>query len=396
MFQVLHKNVTFMVELSSLPYIMKRVSWAFLFLFISFSVVQAQTADSSYSFFVAGHTYGSPGVDNDGLHPPFVDKFEYIQNRPEIAFGTFLGDIVFHSTEEAWDDVDGDIDSLGLPVYFAVGNHDMYNRPLFEERYGDTYYSFLYSNDLFIVLDPNIDQWNISGDQKLFLINTLDNNADSVEKIFVFFHQTLWWQADNKYSVVTPNSTEGRADTINFWSEIEPLFNELANEVVMFAGDVGAASYSEYVMYDKYDNITFVATGMGKGDGDNFVVINESEGDAVSYDLICLHGDLNCLGSLEDNDVDYMTTDTPETELIEVYPNPVNKYNEIRVKTGNAKNSPCNLTVYSGTGSLIYEHQYTVTSEKHITVPGLPSGIYLFSIEINGEFYTSTVMVVPN
>ncbi|MCF8358761.1 MAG: metallophosphoesterase [Prolixibacteraceae bacterium] len=130
-----------------------------------------------YSFFVAGHTYGQPGVNNIGLHPPFKQKFSCIQSRSEIKFGILTGDIAAPvPTAKDWDEVDADIDSLGIPVYFAVGNHDMKERDLYEERYGDTYYHFIFNNDLFIVLDPNMNNWNISGKQLSFLKNVVNDN----------------------------------------------------------------------------------------------------------------------------------------------------------------------------------------------------------------------------
>ncbi|MDA3820954.1 MAG: T9SS type A sorting domain-containing protein [Candidatus Delongbacteria bacterium] len=358
---------------------MMKIYWIISLLILSLGFARGQGTDSTYSFFVAGHTYGTPGVDNEGLHPPFVDKFGYIQSRPEIAFGTFLGDIVFHSTEEAWDDVDNDIDSLGLPVYFAVGNHDMYDRPLFEERYGDTYYSFVFSNDLFIVLDPNIDHWNISGDQKLFLTNTIDNNADGVEKIFVFFNQLLWWQSDNKYSVLTPNSFEGRADTINFWSEIEPLFSELDNEVVMFADDIGAASGADNVMYDTYDNITFIATGMGNGVGDNFIVSNEQNGHDISYDLICLTGEFDCLGTLESNDVDNLYAKGDQKEGIKIYPNPLGNRNMLNVEFTCQMFTPISCIIYSQTGTIVYKYKLK-SPHNRIDLSELSPGYYIIKI----------------
>ena len=116
----------------------------------------------SYSFFIAGHTYGTPGVDNDGLHPAFKNKFDLIQSDGHIDFGVLTGDIVITGTEQNWNEVDNDIIDLGLPVYFAAGNHDVTDRTLFESRYGQTYYSFVHQSDLFIVLDPNLDEWNIS------------------------------------------------------------------------------------------------------------------------------------------------------------------------------------------------------------------------------------------
>jgi len=255
----------------------------------------------SYSFFIAGHTYGTPGVDNDGLHPAFKNKFDLIQSDGHIDFGVLTGDIVITGTEQNWNEVDNDIIDLGLPVYFAAGNHDVTDRTLFESRYGQTYYSFVHQSNLFIVLDPNIDGWNISGNQLQFLENALNSEAQNVNNIFVFFHQLLWWEPDNIYQNVVLNSFSGRADTINFWNEIEPLFNELAKPVHMFAGDVGAYYTGSEFMYHQYENITLIASGMGGNVRDNFIIIDVHEDASVSYRLIALNApDISALGDLED------------------------------------------------------------------------------------------------
>jgi hypothetical protein len=261
---------------------------------------EAIQPQQSYSFFVAGHTYGAPGVDNIGFHPPFKEKFYLLQND-EVRFGLLTGDIVWKGTEQNWDEIDRDIDSLGIPVYFAVGNHDITDRVLFENRYGQTYYHFTYNHDLFIVLDPNLDHWNISGAQLLFLEQTITQHKNSCKNIFVFFHQLLWWQADNRYQNVIPNSFFGRADTTNFWTEVEPLFHALTNPVVMFAGDVGADSRSADYMYHSYDHITLIASGMGEGSDDNLVIVRVHADKTIEYELIALYGDdIHGLGALTD------------------------------------------------------------------------------------------------
>ena len=53
----------------------------------------------SHSFFIAGHTYGSPGVDNEGFHPAFKNKFNFIQNDVNVDFGNF---ILMRSTVGLW------------------------------------------------------------------------------------------------------------------------------------------------------------------------------------------------------------------------------------------------------------------------------------------------------
>ncbi|MBN1415844.1 MAG: metallophosphoesterase [Bacteroidales bacterium] len=262
-----------------------------------------KTTDQSdlYSFFVAGHTYGKPGVDNIGVHPPFRKKFDLIRQDTLIELGVFTGDIVISGTAANWDEIDRDAEELGIPVYFAVGNHDMSNRELYESRYGDTYYSFIYNNDLFIILDPNLDGWNIRHEQLQFLKDELQNNTGKTDNIFVFMHQVLWWSPDNLYKKVLPNSLALRDDSINFWGEVEPLFHSLNNPVFMFAGDVGAFNNGNEYMYHHYDNITLIASGMGGEVRDNFVIVDVKADKTISFRLIALNGDdINALGRLED------------------------------------------------------------------------------------------------
>jgi len=280
--------------------IIKSIPLLLLFIFVISCQKETVVPDISYSFFVAGHTYGGAGIDNRGLHPPFEQKFGYLNSR-NVSLGFLTGDIVIRSTEQNWDEVDSVLQYLDADVHFVVGNHDLKENPdLFENRYGRTYSYFVKHSDLFIILDPNIDHWNISGEQLEFLKETLNENPE-VRNIFVFFHQLLWRESDNKYKYVRMNSTEGRADTINFWSEIMPLFTQRTNPVAMFAGDMGAASWSDNFMYDTFENITLIASGMGDEDGDNVIIVNMSDKGIINYDLIAINGaDVHALGELED------------------------------------------------------------------------------------------------
>ena len=341
------------------------------------SGIYAQSDTILYSFFIAGHTYGQPGVNNQGLHPPFKQKFDYIRSRDEIKFGVLTGDIVYpNPTAKDWDEVDADIAELGLPVYFAVGNHDMENRPLYESRYGDTYYYFIFHNDLFIVLDPNIDAWNISGDQLQFMKKTVNDNYDTVNNIFVLFHQFLWWEKDNIYSHLKPNSFAGKADTINFWSEIEPFFHQLPNKVFFLAGDMGAAYWSSDFMYDSYDNLSYVCSGMGEEDGDNFVVINIDSTKDVSYDLICLDTEeLECFGELTDYRISPSTI-VNQSLNAKVYPNPATDFLKVDFESGTIR---ANIQLFNIRGQLVFEENCNSKSNL-IELSAFQKGIYILNI----------------
>lgn len=343
---------------------------------LSYISLFGQSDSTVYSFFVAGHTYGKPGVNNIGFHPPFKQKFTYIQSRPEIELGVLTGDIVAaNPVSQDWDEIDAEIDTLGLPVYFAVGNHDMENRPIFESRYGSTYYQFVHQNDLFIVLDPNIDQWNISGYQLIFLRNTIKNYASNCDNIYVFFHEILWRDNDNEFNYISWNSSVGRASAINFWSEVEPLFHKLSNKVVMFAGDLGA-SWSSNVTYDSYDNMTLIASGMGDEDGENFIVVNVKDDKSLTYDLICLSdSNINCLGMLEDYQVVYEVSDSHIFPL-KLYPNPTSDFLFIDlIDSGSYK-----IQFYNQQGVMLLDEEVHNKKGYTLNCKSLPKGVYILTV----------------
>jgi hypothetical protein len=239
-----------------------------------------------YSFFVAGHIYGKPGAKEKGIYPPFVKKFSLINSYEKQSFGVLTGDIVRTSSKEEWDEVDNDLKLLDNNIHFALGNHDYINLSLIKERFNKTYYSFNINNDLHIILDPNIDKWNISGKQLEFLKDLLINQSKKVENIFVYFHQILWWSPTNRYAKIRLNSHQNRDPDLNFWTEVAPLFHELNNQIYMFGGDVGATSVSEDYSYHTDKNIHLISSGMGEGKGDNFLIVEVYENKGVRINLI--------------------------------------------------------------------------------------------------------------
>ena len=246
--------------------------------------IDPSTAESNlkYSFFVAGHTYGNPMSYQFGLHPPFVNTISFINNYPLISFGVFTGDVVPIPTQEYWDSAISDIDKLHMPIHIAAGNHD--RGIIFENIFKNYYYSFKNENDLFIILSPV--NWNIDGTQKDFLIETIDSNSSAVNNIFIFCHELIWWSPENIFRNVKINYLPHYPGSTNYWSEINPILDSLPNNVVLFAGDLGAtASVSPY-MYYKYGNITLIGSGMGGGEQDNIIIVEINKQDELKYRLL--------------------------------------------------------------------------------------------------------------
>jgi len=259
-----------------------------------------------YSFFVAGHTYGKPDRDTLGFHPPFKSEFDFIRSYPQSSFGILTGDIVQHSNEESWNVIDNEIADLGLPIFFAPGNHDVYNYRLYRQRYGDpehnyqTYRCFNNQGDLFILLDANIVKWNITGEQLDFLKDVLNENNDTVKNVFVFVHQPIWLNQHTVFKNIKHNWHPLTPDTTNYWGTIEPIFQDYPAPIFLFTGDLGANKQATPYMYYMDNNITYIGGGMGSGINDNYLFISVDRNDIVHFNLIALQGDRNRFGKLED------------------------------------------------------------------------------------------------
>lgn len=347
----------------------KQLTYSILLLFCSHSYGQ-----DSYSFFIAGHTYGEPGVNNIGLHPPFVAHFDSINANTNIEFGVLTGDIVSpNPIAQDWDEVDANLSTLNVPIYFAPGNHDMENRPLFESRYGDTYYSFKKGKDLCIVLDPNLENWNISGNQLTFLKTTISDLSE-VRNVYVFMHQLLWQEPDNKYSYITVNSYAGKASSINFWNEIEPLFYNNGHQTYFFAGDLGAGDWSSDFAYDRYDNINFIASGMGGPYGDHYLVVNVDTVGNLTYDFNCL--DTTAIFCNEDITRFRQTFYTVD-EQFWYYPNPTS--DQLTIELNPAESTA--VAIFNLEGQKLYSYYSKESSFLKIDVSTLQSGTYLLSVK---------------
>lgn len=267
------------------------------------------SANIEHSFFIAGHTYGSPLDEGKekGLYKPLMDKVRFINEQNNLDKGFLLGDVVWKPTY--WPEAEKDILKFNPKIHLVKGNHDG-NSDFYTAKFGKTYSKFIFKDNLYIILDSTLDKWNISGDQLVFLMNTLRNDGNKASNIFIMVHHLLWYSKD-KFFKPMPNSTYGKAEETNFWNKIEPLLRAQQKPVYLFAGDMGAFPKEfrkqketiEY-FYHSYDNITFVGTGMGGGIRDNFVIVNIHKDQSVSFRLIHLNGDdIDGLGKLEDYQV---------------------------------------------------------------------------------------------
>jgi hypothetical protein len=234
------------------------------------------TENPDYSFFIAGHAYGSPSGKNLGIYPKFYK--ELLNNKNIFEFGILAGDVTRKGDKISWDFFDNQIKNFDYKIYIAPGNHDIGSIENdektinFKKRYGNLYQSFKFKNDLFIILNPYENEWSIKNEQLDFLKKELQNNYQFVDNIFIITHPVIYI---NKKFNIKVHSFTGAGKNINFWDEIYPLFKKYDNNYYVIAGDVGAFPNEFELFCNKFEKNLFLASGMGGGVHDNYFIFKK-------------------------------------------------------------------------------------------------------------------------
>jgi len=121
---------------------------------------------------------------------------------------------------------------LGMRFFFVPGNHDLSNMLMikkWEERYGRTYYHFIYRDVLFLCLNTEDPSGMRISDRQIEYVRKVLAENPKVRWTFVFMHEPLWL-----------NKNRG-------WDPIEAMLADRPHTV--FAGHMHA-----YVKYERHGN----------------------------------------------------------------------------------------------------------------------------------------------
>lgn len=115
-----------------------------------------QNNPDNFQFAVIGDRTG--GSDPRGIFDRAMDQLNLLQ--PEFVIN--VGDLVEGYTDDQetanamWDEVMPMINKLEMPFFFVTGNHDLGNKTMTQvwlDRFGATYYYFVYNDVLFLVMN---------------------------------------------------------------------------------------------------------------------------------------------------------------------------------------------------------------------------------------------------
>lgn len=195
--------------------------------------------------------------------------------------------------------------SLELPLFNAVGNHDLTD-DYYQKNFGETYYSFEIDNDIHLVLDTELDDGNITTEQIQLLTDALNKAKDkSISNVFIYAHRTIWKDALPELEPIFKDNTQSIGGN-NFESEVLPILNDLkkVTNVYMFAGSMGGAAPASFFYHQK-GGITYMATAVRGLKRDAILKIKSTKG-KLTFETVSLTG--QDLLSIEDYNLDYWTS----------------------------------------------------------------------------------------
>ena len=157
-----------------------------------------ENADTFHFAIVSDRT----GAHRARIFSEAVDRLNLMQP----AFVISVGDLIEGYSKESavvteeWKEFDAYVNRLQMPFFYVPGNHDLSNPlqvKLWQERFGRTYYHFVFRNVLFLVLNgedtPDIKTTGprIGAEQIAYVQKALRDNP-TASWTMVFMHRPLW------------------------------------------------------------------------------------------------------------------------------------------------------------------------------------------------------------
>ncbi len=259
-------------------------------------ILNCNEKTEGYSFLVAGHIYCP---DEKSIYPAnsIISNISLLNNAG-AGWMVLLGDIIQCTGRREIEALkDSFLMKLDFPVFNAPGNHDLSNREMYKECFGETFFSFQYSTELFIFLDSEISDGKLEGDQLKFIMKNIEfcRKSSRIKNIFIFSHRLLWAIGNYPYNRIIPfvnypSAHHNKANTIS--AIILPELKSLTDKKVYFiSGDIGCScGISLFYEKDKTSNVTYVATGINDTQGDMICQVTVDKSGKVIFSPISLTG----------------------------------------------------------------------------------------------------------
>jgi acid phosphatase type 7 len=203
--------------------------------------------------------------DTEAANPPVRRALVQAIAEASPAFILFGGDIVYNGYDvndwKVWDSETAVWREKKIPVYPALGNHDLHGDEKvalanyferFPELNNSRYYSVRAANTLILVLDSSLDE--VSGRQAEWLNRKLDNLSGDVDLVFVVLHHPPYTSSSD-LKIFGGGGHSVRRQEQRLAKALEARQQNLRARIVVFSGHVH--NYERH----EHGGITYFVTG---------------------------------------------------------------------------------------------------------------------------------------
>lgn len=280
----------------------------------------ASSVDSlgNFSFIISGHFHGSSYNKSTFPASTILAGIDTLNSLKPI-FLISLGDLFLDVNDTYIEHYQRSFfDKLNMPLYNAVGNHDLANGNRYDKIYSPTYYKLSVNDNLFVILNTEINDGSIEGEQLVFLKNLLDEtykNNLQFKNIFLFSHRPVWSENNERYEKLFLDNTRTALGENNFETEVKSLLTKLSKTKNIFwiSGSLGSGPASFFYDKDPETNICFMQTAIRDLPRDAVLQVNVNNS-VVTFNGISLTGEK--LNSIESYNIDYWSkTLAPEEKF---------------------------------------------------------------------------------
>jgi acid phosphatase type 7 len=219
-----------------------------------------------FHFIVYGDTRFHDPKDTDAANPAVRVALVQAIAAANPAFICFTGDIVYNGYDvndwKIWDDETSIWREKKIPVYPALGNHDLHGREdaalgnyfrRFPELNHSRYYSLRAANTLTLVLDSS--QEEASGAQGEWLASKLEHVPPEVDFVFVMLHHPPYTSSSD--SKLFGGGHSSRAQEHALAKFLEQQQSHARFRITVFSGHVH--NYERH----EHGGITYFVSGGG-------------------------------------------------------------------------------------------------------------------------------------
>jgi Icc-related predicted phosphoesterase len=220
--------------------------------------------NAPFHFVVCGDSRFHDPKDTEAANPSVRQALVQAIAQTNPAFVSFGGDIVYNGDDasdwKVWDSETAVWRANKIPVYPALGNHDLHGDEKvalanYFQRFPDLknsrYYSVRAANALVLVLDSSLDK--ISGAQGEWLTRQLDHIPGDVDFVFIVLHHPPYTSSSDEKKFGGGHSARSQEQELA--KTLEARQQNLRARIVVFSGHVHNYERHEHA------GVTYFVTG---------------------------------------------------------------------------------------------------------------------------------------